>query len=69
MEGAWSDTHTLPSVDGDYECKIERNGREISSVRRFKNGHWFGGCRPFSDNDVVLAWRERAPVQSNSEID
>lgn len=47
----------LPEEDGKYQCLIERGDRELEAVRLFKRGHWFGGCRPFSDNDVILKWK------------
>lgn len=58
-KSTWTDSDILPSSDGIYECKIRNNEREFIAVRRLKSGHWFGGCRPFSDADIVLAWRER----------
>ncbi|EJL6462628.1 hypothetical protein HPY09_19910 (plasmid) [Vibrio cholerae] len=55
--GQWvSVGESLPTTDGKYMCKIERAGDEIEALRLLKGNHWFGGCRPFSDNDVVVAW-------------
>lgn len=47
----------LPEEDGQYQCLIQRGDRELEAVRLFKRGHWFGGCRPFSDNDIILKWK------------
>lgn len=57
----WIAASTAPSLEGDYECRIENKGRFFVAKRRFKKGHWFGGCRPFSDTDVVLEWKSPAP--------
>ncbi|MEM0550507.1 MULTISPECIES: hypothetical protein [Aeromonas] len=57
-DDSWIDANTLPKCDGDYECRISNNGREFTAKRRFKKRYWFGGCRPFADADIVLAWRE-----------
>ncbi len=53
------DSETPP--DGDYDVKIMRDG-EVMEVRkrvRTKDGvsYWFGGCRPFCENDIVLFWK------------
>jgi hypothetical protein len=58
-ERAWTHAGSTLPADGLYECMIQNKGREFIAVRRLKGGHWFGGCRPFSDADVVLAWREK----------
>ncbi|MNL84097.1 hypothetical protein D3C87_2119480 [compost metagenome] len=60
----WIAADTPPSVEGDYECRIENKGRVFVAKRRFKKGHWLGGCRPFSDTDVVLEWKSPAPEVS-----
>lgn len=57
--GRWVEAeHTLPEIDGDYMCIVKNGEREFEAVRRLINGVWFGGCRPFSDNDVVQSWYE-----------
>ncbi|GJA77605.1 hypothetical protein [Aeromonas caviae] len=72
-QSSWVDAAVNPSHDGDYECRIENNGREFIATRRYRKGHWFGGCRPFADADVVLAWKMKEPdpagqaVESNDE--
>ena len=49
----------LPNVDGDYLVKVmTADGKPIQSVRRFKQGQWFGGCRPFAGSEVLTHWGE-----------
>lgn len=60
----WIAASTPPPEDGDYECRIENKGRFFVAKRRFKKGIWLGGCRPFSDTDVVLEWKSPAPETS-----
>lgn len=58
MSQAWIDvSERLPEENGQYQCLIQRGDRELEAVRLFRSGVWFGGCRPFSDNDVVLKWK------------
>lgn len=45
-------------ADGDYQCKVRRGDREFITIRRCIRGHWFGGCRPFSETDIVIAYRK-----------
>lgn len=47
----------LPDLNGSYLCLVKRGERILEVVRHFKSGHWFGGCRPFSDHDKVIQWR------------
>lgn len=55
--GQWVKTQDeLPLADGDYMCSVRNGDRKFEAQRRFIRGHWFGGCRPFSDNDVVESW-------------
>lgn len=55
--GQWVKTQDeLPPADGDYMCSVSNGDRKFEAQRRFIRGHWFGGCRPFSDNDVVESW-------------
>ena len=55
--GQWVMTQDeLPPADGDYMCSVSNGDRKFEAQRRFIRGHWFGGCRPFSDNDVVESW-------------
>ncbi len=55
--GQWvSVNDSLPDSDGKYMCKIDRLGEEFEAMRLLKSNHWFGGCRPFSDNDKVKSW-------------
>ena len=48
----------VPSKDGTYLCLVNRDGDLKEMKKAFKKGHWFGGCRPFSDNDVVTKWKK-----------
>lgn len=57
----WNEASEPPKHDGDYECKIKNNGREFIGTRRCLRGYWFGGCRPFSEDEIIVAWRVRAP--------
>lgn len=55
--GQWVKTQDeLPPTDGDYMCSVSNGDRKFEAQRRFIRGHWFGGCRPFTDNDVVESW-------------
>ena len=47
----------MPEKDGKYTCFIKNGNREFEGVRLLKKGHWFGGCRPFTDNDNILKWK------------
>ncbi len=47
----------MPESDGKYECLIVNDRREFKALRLFKRGHWFGGCRPFSENEKILKWK------------
>ncbi|PAW02231.1 hypothetical protein [Vibrio coralliilyticus] len=51
---------SLPDA-GDYFCKVSNNGREFEAQRRLvRKSHahaWFGGARPFADDDVVTHYR------------
>ncbi|MEF1301557.1 hypothetical protein QTO17_06505, partial [Vibrio owensii] len=57
--GRWVEAErNLPGVEGDYMCRVRNGEREFEAVRRLVHDVWFGGCRPFSDNDVVVEWYE-----------
>ncbi len=55
-------TTDLPEA-GDYQCKIINGGNEFEAVRqliRRDSAHaWFGGVRPFADDDVVTHYQLR----------
>lgn len=58
---AWLDPEKSKPENGKtYLCKIERNGaiKEVKKVH--KDGFWFGGCRPFCENDKVLSYKDGA---------
>lgn len=48
----------LPDEKGTYLCKIKNGERTYEAKRMFQKGHWFGGCRPFTDNEQVLEWKK-----------
>nr|WP_172686275.1 hypothetical protein [Aeromonas salmonicida] len=43
--------------------------REFITIRRYRKGHWFGGCRPFADGDVVLAWKMKGPDPAGQAVE
>ena len=43
--------------NGDYTVKVVKNGEEVVTKRRLRNGHWFGGCRPFTDGETVTHYQ------------
>lgn len=57
----WISVETAMPLAGEYHVKIDRNSEVMETKKRLivRNGQakWFGGCRPFSDNDIVLAWK------------
>jgi hypothetical protein len=57
-------TEGLPE-EGTYLCKIISNGstieREKILVREGEHHKWFGGCRPFCENDIVTHYIESPP--------
>lgn len=58
-ESEWTDCSVaFPPEDGKYLCYINNGNREFEAVRLLKKGHWFGGCRPFSDNEEILKWKK-----------
>lgn len=58
----WISVEKAMPLAGDYHVKIDRNSEVLETKKRLivRNGQakWFGGCRPFSDNDIVLAWKK-----------
>lgn len=55
----WVDPKKTEPENGTlYLCKIQRNDSVIEAKKIYKNGLWFGGCRPFCDNDIVLFYTE-----------
>lgn len=50
---------TLPEKEGQYDCIVLNHGVEKQTTRLFKKGVWFGGCRPFTDGEEVIAWKEK----------
>lgn len=65
-EGKWVPVaERYPEEKGTYRCKITNKGRDFEADRilAIANGHyhWFGGCRPFTDHDVITHWLETTP--------
>ena len=67
VEGCWVDCKERNPPQGDYVCKITSTGFGSSispfgkiDVRRIKGKTWFGGVRPFSDNETVTHWWEQS---------
>lgn len=55
----WTDCSVaLPPEDGKYLCYIKNERKEFEAVRLLKKGHWFGGCRPFTDGEEILKWKK-----------
>lgn len=58
--GSWINVSVELPPAGDYRVMIERNGEIMESKKRLyvhgSSSKWFGGCRPFCENDVVLSW-------------
>lgn len=56
----------LPAA-GTYQVKAIRDGKQIITTKKLfasddgKTGAWLGGCRPFSDNDVVTHYQPHNP--------
>ena len=66
VEGGWINCKERHPPPGDYVCKITSTGFGSSispfgktGVRRIKGKTWFGGVRPFSDNETVTHWWEQ----------
>ena len=58
QESDWTECSVaLPQEDGKYVCYINNGRREFEAVRLLKKGYWFGGCRPFSDNEKIIKWK------------
>lgn len=57
-QSEWFDANMVsPDEDGIYNCRIINGGRQFEAKRKWLKVRWFGGCRPFSDNDQVIAWQ------------
>lgn len=46
---------------GIYLTQVDRGGDIIEVKKKLvasgSSMNWFGGCRPFCDNDIVIAWK------------
>lgn len=57
-QSEWFDANTVfPDKDGIYNCRVINGDRQFEAKRKWLKVRWFGGCRPFSDNDQVIAWQ------------
>jgi hypothetical protein len=55
--------NTRLPVPGIYDVRLTRDGEILHSRKKLVQiadgkSHWFGGCRPFSENDIVTHWKE-----------
>jgi len=54
----WFDAKTVfPDKDGIYNCHVINGERQFYAKRQWIKVRWFGGCRPFSDNEQIIAWQ------------
>ncbi len=55
LNNDWLDPEKTEPKNGEtYLCKVKRNNSVKEVKKIYKNGLWFGGCRPFCDSDIVL---------------
>ena len=68
----WVSVEIDMPLPGDYKVKVIRGGKPIELVKRLvcKNGNhaWFGGCRPFCENDVVTHWLKNSSKPTDNRI-
>ncbi len=61
----WIDIASGLPEAGTYRCKVIRNGDTIEQekilVRKNDHHKWFGGCRPFCENDIVTHYIKSPP--------
>jgi len=57
MADNWLSVEDSLPDDGNYEVKVVNNGKELVAKRRLIKGHWFGGCRPFTDGEKVTHYK------------
>lgn len=66
----WVNVNQLVPDAGDYHCKVINGERKYEAQRRLiKAGdshQWFGGCRPFADNEVITHFKVVALFNHNS---
>ena len=70
MSDLWRDPVLTPPKNNEtYLCQIVNNDRHYVAKRIYKNGHWFGGARPFTDNEKVIGWQfvEKTQEQKNDQ--
>lgn len=61
MTEYWVNVKDITPAPGKYWVKFLRDGKELEGCKVFrtdgKNSKWFGGCRPFCENDVVTHYQ------------
>lgn len=53
----WKSVKDSIPPDGIYEAKVIRGDERLVMQKKCIKGRWFGGCRPFSENDAVTHYR------------
>lgn len=65
----WVSVDLLSPEVGDYQCKVKNGEREYEAKRRLikagNSHHWFGGCRPFADNELITHFKTVALFNIN----
>lgn len=61
MSDHWIDAVKNPPAPGKYWVKYTRDGKPMEGCKVYRSngvqGKWFGGCRPFCENDVVTHYK------------
>ena len=70
--GKWIPVELELPKAGDYLARVERDGETIEIKKRLivcdGQSRWFGGCRPFADNDNVVAWFKSDDINVKENI-
>lgn len=53
IEGDWVEIGKELPKDGKYEVRLVKGGLSVVTERYLRGGKWYGGCRPFTSNEVV----------------
>lgn len=55
----WVDVNDeLPEDGKTVPVEFIREGEYYIGAKIYKNGMWWGGMRPFCENDVVVRWQK-----------
>ena len=57
MQEYWLSIDKGLPKDGDYTVKVTSYGKEDVVTRRLIKGQWFGGCRPFANDEKVTHYK------------